>query len=124
MLSRTYLSQANERSGQAIMKAERVVIARFMRATHFVFRDSKLGRPDKPGDDGFGLVTDAGGGVRWNSENRDTIPLSKHLRIRTNVLFQKNATNFALRQGEGVRRSRKRIMPVFARTRAFLTQSR
>jgi hypothetical protein len=31
-----------------------VVIARFMRATHFALAKNKLGRPDKPGDDGLG----------------------------------------------------------------------
>jgi hypothetical protein len=35
---------------------ETIVIARFMRANHFVLAvSSKLGRPDKPGDDGFGV---------------------------------------------------------------------
>jgi hypothetical protein len=29
-----------------------IVIARFMRATQFSSSENKLGRPDKPGDDG------------------------------------------------------------------------
>jgi hypothetical protein len=29
-----------------------IVIARFMRATHLPCSENKLGRPDKPGDDG------------------------------------------------------------------------
>jgi hypothetical protein len=45
-----------------------------------------MGRPHEAGDDDL-----------WIEKKRGTIPLSKHRRIRTNVLFQKNATNFAHR---------------------------
>jgi len=47
-----------------------------------------MGRPHEAGDDDL-----------WIEKKRGTIPLSKHRRIRTNVLFRNFEMNFMQEQG-------------------------
>jgi hypothetical protein len=56
----------------------KLVMARFMRAIHFVFREKKLGGPDKPGHDDLG--SDRGDWLRTRRKlgNTDNLALQRH----------------------------------------------